>query len=62
MDYQPNYNVAGTVRTDSFGVILCHGRYAIFQMAEVAIPRRVFAAILTIINALRGPPRSGAFV
>ena len=39
-----------------------HGRYAIFQMAEVAIPRRVFAAILTMINALRGPPRSGAFV
>ncbi len=37
-----------------------HGRYAIFQMAEVAIPRRVFAAILTMINALRGPPRSGA--
>ena len=35
-------------------------RYAIFQMAEVAIPRQVFAAILTMINALRGPPRSGA--
>ncbi len=37
-----------------------HGRYVIFQMAEVAIPRRVFAAILTLINALRGQPRSGA--
>jgi hypothetical protein len=37
-----------------------HGRYAISQMAEVAIPRRVFATILTMINALRGPPRSGA--
>jgi len=33
-----------------------HGRYAIFQMAEVAIPRDVFAAILTMINTLRGPP------
>ena len=33
-----------------------HGRYAIFQMAEVAIPRRVFATIVTMINALRGPP------
>ncbi len=43
-------------------MIICQGRYAIFQMAEVAIPRRVFAAILTMINALRGPPRSGAFV
>ncbi len=37
-----------------------HGRYAIFQMAEVAIPRRVFAVILTMINALRGPPSQGA--
>ena len=36
-----------------------HGRYAIFQMAEVAIPRDVFAAILSMINTLRGPP-SGA--
>ncbi len=30
--------------------------YAIFQMAEVAISHRVFAAILTMINGLRGPP------
>ena len=35
-----------------------HARYAIFQMAEVAVPRRVFAAILTMINALLGPPPS----
>lgn len=33
-----------------------HGRYAIFQMAEVAIPRDVFTAILNMINTLRGPP------
>ncbi len=33
-----------------------HGRYAIFQMAEVAIPRQVFASILALINGLRGPP------
>jgi len=33
-----------------------HGRYAIFQMAEVAIPRDVFAAILDMIKTLRGPP------
>ncbi len=37
-----------------------HGRYAVFQMAEVVIPRRIFAAILTMINALRGPPSQGA--
>ncbi len=33
-----------------------HGRYAIFQMAEAALPRQVFASILTLINGLRGPP------
>ncbi len=33
-----------------------HGRYAIFQMAEVALPRAVFAGIINLINGLRGPP------
>ncbi len=33
-----------------------HGRYAIFQMAEAALPRAVFAGILGLINGLRGPP------
>jgi hypothetical protein len=33
-----------------------HGRYAIFQMAEAALPRQVFAGILALINGLRGPP------
>ena len=33
-----------------------HARYAIFQMAEVALPRQVFAGILALINGLRGPP------
>jgi hypothetical protein len=27
---------------------------------KIAIPRRVFAIILTMINALRGPPSLGA--
>ncbi|MCP5081639.1 MAG: hypothetical protein GY948_08080 [Alphaproteobacteria bacterium] len=36
--------------------LMRHGRYAIFQMAEVAIPREVLAAILGLINTLRGPP------
>lgn len=36
-----------------------HGRYAIFQMAEAAIPRDAFTVILNMINTLRGPP-SGA--
>tara|TARA_R110000751_G_scaffold271365_1_gene371150 strand:+ start:282 stop:647 length:366 start_codon:yes stop_codon:yes gene_type:complete len=38
------------------GRLVRHGRYAIFQMAEVAKPRDVFAAILNMINTLRGPP------
>ncbi len=33
-----------------------HARYAIFQFAEAALPRRVFAGILGLINGLRGPP------
>ncbi len=33
-----------------------HGRYAIFQMAEAARPRAVFAGILGLINGLRDPP------
>jgi hypothetical protein len=36
--------------------IVRHGRYAIFQLAEVAVPRAVFAAILRRIDRLRGPP------
>jgi hypothetical protein len=33
-----------------------HGRYAVFQMAAAALPREVFAGILSLINGLRGPP------
>jgi hypothetical protein len=33
-----------------------HGRYAIFQMAEEALPRAVIAGILGLINGLRDPP------
>jgi hypothetical protein len=32
-----------------------HGRYVIFQLAEVAVPRALFAAILRWIERLRGP-------
>ena len=33
-----------------------HARYAVFQMAEAALPRAVFAGILDLINGLRQPP------
>jgi hypothetical protein len=36
--------------------IVRHGRYLAFQLAEVAVPRALFAAILRRIDRLRGPP------
>jgi hypothetical protein len=36
--------------------IVRHGRYVVFQLAEVAVPRMLFVAILRRIDRLRGPP------
>ncbi len=36
--------------------IVRHGRYLVFQLAEVAVPRALFAAILRRIDRLRGLP------
>jgi hypothetical protein len=36
--------------------IVRHGRYAVFQLAEVAVPRSLFAAILRRIDDLRPRP------
>src|SRR6185295_9668054 len=36
--------------------IVHHGRYVTFQMAEVAVPRQMFADILSLIARLRAPP------
>ena len=36
--------------------VVSHGRYVAFQMAEVAIPRHLFADILRLIAELRSPP------
>ena len=36
--------------------IVRHGRYLVFQLAEVAVPRSLFASILRRIDRLRGPP------
>jgi hypothetical protein len=36
--------------------VVRHGRYVIFQMAEVAVPRMLFAEILRLINGLRPRP------
>ena len=36
--------------------VLSHGRYVIFQMAEVTVSRQMFADILLMITQLRAPP------
>jgi hypothetical protein len=40
--------------------VVSHGRYVTFQMAEVAIPRQLFASIMQRIAALRSPPMATA--
>ena len=35
--------------------VVSHGRYVMFQMAEVTIPRQTFADILSLITRLRAP-------
>jgi hypothetical protein len=44
--------LVGMLRQSVFG----HGRYVAFQMAEVAIPKNLFADILRMIAELRPPP------
>jgi hypothetical protein len=36
--------------------VVSHGRYVTFQLAEVAVPRQMFAGILSLIARLRVPP------
>ena len=36
--------------------VVSHGRYVTFQLAEVAVPRQIFAEILSLIARLRAPP------
>src|ERR1700731_1393585 len=36
--------------------VVSHGRYVTFQMAEVAVPRQMFAEILSLIARLQTPP------
>jgi hypothetical protein len=38
--------------------VVRHGRYVTFQMAEIAVPRQMFADILMLIAPLRAPPAS----
>ena len=40
--------------------VVSHGRYVAFQMAEVAVPRMLFAEILRLIAELRPPPDPAA--
>jgi hypothetical protein len=36
--------------------VVRHGRYVAFQLAEVAVPRRLFEMVLSLIARLRAPP------
>ncbi len=36
--------------------VVCHGRYVLFQMAEVAVPKELFQEILRLIDGLRPRP------
>jgi hypothetical protein len=36
--------------------VVAHGRYVVFQLAEVAVPRALFAEILRRIERLRPRP------
>ena len=36
--------------------VVGHARYVAFQMAEVAVPKNLFAEILQMIAELRAPP------
>jgi hypothetical protein len=36
--------------------VVSHGRYATFQMAEVAVPRQMFTEIFSLIARLQAPP------
>ena len=36
--------------------VVSHRRYMTFQLAEVAVPRQMFAEILSLIAPLRAPP------
>ena len=40
--------------------VVRHGRYVVLQLAEVAVPRALFAAILHRIDRVRGPPVAAA--
>jgi hypothetical protein len=39
--------------------VVTHAKYVVFQLAEVAVPRQLFAAILERIRRLRLPCASG---
>jgi len=36
--------------------VVSHGRYVAFQLAEVAVSRKMFAGILSLIARLRAQP------
>jgi len=57
MRYEPARGAGSTISTWSPGAkVVKHSRYVIFQLAEVAVPRELFAAILGRIQRLAPVP------
>ena len=48
--------LSGPFGEPSDAKVVSHRRYVTFQMAEVAVPRQMFADILSLIAGLRAPP------
>jgi len=62
VDATKSYREAISSNDPFFGVTR-HAKYVTFQLAEVAVPRRLFAAILDRITQLAiPPPRTSACV
>ncbi|MEO1018635.1 MAG: transposase, partial [Pseudomonadota bacterium] len=71
--HAPAYNLANFFRTlatpeaiETWSLtslrhqLVKHARYAMFQLAEAALPREIFAGMIGLISGLRGPPAVAA--
>jgi hypothetical protein len=55
-DARPEAGAAVLNRSRGLKMLSRHGRYVVFQLAEVAVPRALFTQILRRIDRLRPRP------
>ncbi len=56
LDVHPSERItAADENLDGGSKVVAHGRYLVFQMAEVAVPRELFGRLLDRIARLRPP-------